>query len=91
METGTIISLAALGMSSISLGWRIVSWRRSGPVVAVIVTQNFKAIGGEMLYPHVGVEARNTGRAQSPSPAGDLDLLTESVDVAVRDDAGDIG
>jgi hypothetical protein len=46
-----------------ALTWGVITWRRSGPVVAVDVNQGFPAYDGHVGDPITCVSATNTGRA----------------------------
>ncbi|MBQ1060061.1 hypothetical protein [Micromonospora sp. C41] len=58
------LALAAIVMSGTSLGWQAITWRRSGVVVKVSVTQAVAAFptGAEVL---TTVTATNAGRAST--------------------------
>lgn len=54
---GTVSGMAALG-------WQVVTWRASGPVVEVKVTQGFPVYGSSLGEIVTTVTALNKGRAQ---------------------------
>lgn len=59
----TILSIVAVVLSATSIGWQVVAFRRSGPVVGVTATQALPTYGPEMGDWHVNVTARNSGRS----------------------------
>ncbi|ROR89335.1 hypothetical protein [Nocardioides aurantiacus] len=59
----TVIALIALGLSLVSLAWQAWSWKRTGPVVKVQVTNAITdAVTGEPEH-YVEVDAVNKGRS----------------------------
>ncbi|GAA2845478.1 hypothetical protein Acy02nite_46920 [Actinoplanes cyaneus] len=59
MKTAEVLSIIAIGMSTVSLGWQIVSWRRSGALIRATVNQAL--VGHEGIW-CTNVTARNLGR-----------------------------
>lgn len=59
MTTPEILSIVAIVMSSITLSWQVVSWRRTGAVVKVTARVAF-VVGNPVSL--VSVKARNSGR-----------------------------
>lgn len=51
------VSVLALVVSAIALGWQVISWRRSGPRVRVTSKSGFAA-----AEPFVSIEITNAGR-----------------------------
>lgn len=51
------VSILALVVSAIALGWQVISWRRSGPRVRVTSKSGFTA-----SEPFVSIEIANAGR-----------------------------
>lgn len=58
-----IMSISALVLSVVSLGWQMWSWRRSGPVVKVTTGHAYPVYGGDVGDHYIYVQANNTGRA----------------------------
>jgi hypothetical protein len=59
----TALSIIAIVLSVTSLGWQVISWKLSGPVVKITANQALPTYGPELGDPHVCVTARNQGRA----------------------------
>jgi len=57
------LSIAAITLSIISLGWQIWSWARSGPRIKVSVTYSAAVLDGFIGETHAVVQAVNSGRA----------------------------
>lgn len=51
------VSILALAVSAITLGWQVISWRRSGPRVRVTSKSGFAGTA-----PFVSIEITNAGR-----------------------------
>jgi hypothetical protein len=70
------LAIFAVLLSCVSLTWQIVSWRRSGPRVAVDASQSLP------MYDHgagnwmVAITARNTGRAATTVTGWSLEFPT---------------
>jgi len=58
-----ILSISAIVISLASFGWQVITWRQSGPVVAVTATTALPTYGAQLGEPHVDVTATNRGRA----------------------------
>jgi hypothetical protein len=62
-----ILSITAIVISCVSLAWQVVTWRQSGPVITVTVSQAMPTYGPGMGTsvgePHVCVTAANSGRS----------------------------
>jgi hypothetical protein len=62
-----ILSITAIILGGASLGWQVLTWRQSGPVVVVTATQAFPTYGhgasSSIGDPHVDVSAQNKGRS----------------------------
>jgi hypothetical protein len=82
-----ILSIAALVLAVASLGWQMLTWRQSGPVITATATQAIPTYGHgpntQVGDPHVNVNATNKGSSQLPSKPEasgprrqDLDPLT---------------
>jgi hypothetical protein len=63
VDASLIVSLVALGLSVVSIGWQAWTWRRSGAVVKVTASQSFPVFGSDVGDPHVSVTATNKGRS----------------------------
>jgi hypothetical protein len=63
MPATAIVASFALVVSLFSLGWQVVSWRRTGPVIVVKSTNAFPAYGSSVGDHHISAEATNRGRA----------------------------
>lgn len=59
MKTAEMLSIIAIVMSTVSLGWQIISWRRTGALVRVTVHQALTVDDGVWC---TNVTARNSGR-----------------------------
>lgn len=59
----TLMSGIAIVLSVVSLTWQVATWRRSGPVVKVLVSQSLPIYGNDAGDWHTGVTAQNTGRS----------------------------
>ncbi|AGL20931.1 hypothetical protein [Actinoplanes sp. N902-109] len=96
MTVSEILSVVAIGMSSIALTWQIVSWRRTGAVVKVVAKRGFVP-GLDGMF--VVIEASNSGRTAVTvtgyglrSPGGNnliqLDRLPLSAEIPHRLESG---
>lgn len=70
----------------LGLGWSVVTWRKSGPVITVTVNQAFPTYADHLGKPLTGVTARNSGRAPVTVsswglrlPDGQTMMITEPV------------
>lgn len=61
LNPGSIGALTGVGAGA--LVWRVIRWRRSGPVVTVKVNQAWPSSGDHVGEPITSVIARNSGRA----------------------------
>ncbi|MGA5472537.1 hypothetical protein ACPCUK_27660 [Streptomyces arboris] len=61
--TSVVIALVALVVSLISLGWQIITWLRSGPVIKVKGHSSIAVVDGNAGEVHLSVTAVNRGRA----------------------------
>ncbi|MEU4237930.1 hypothetical protein [Actinoplanes sp. NPDC026619] len=96
MKVSEILSVVAIVMSTITLTWQIVSWRRTGAVVKVVAKQGFvPGLNGTFVV----IEASNSGRTAVTvtgyglrSPDGNnliqLDRVQLSAEIPHRLEAG---
>jgi hypothetical protein len=61
--TSFILGIVGSITGVLGLGWSVVTWRRSGPVVTVTVKQAFATYADHLGEPLICVTARNSGRA----------------------------
>jgi hypothetical protein len=61
--TSFILGIVGSITGVLGLGWSVVTWRRSGPVVTVTVKQAFPTYADHLGEPLICVTARNSGRA----------------------------
>ena len=90
MWTGPVILTLALSvlpllMSGLSLGWQMVSWRRSGPRVKV---KNINGVGGIPVVHVVGIQATNEGRLGTEVTGFGFLLTNEQTIQAIEDAFG---
>lgn len=82
------VSILALVVSAIALGWQVISWRRSGPRVRVTSKSGFAA-----SEPFVSIEITNAGRlaTEISQIAFQLSRLDDQKQVVMfRDVLGDL-
>jgi hypothetical protein len=61
--TSFILGIVGSITGVLGLGWSVVTWRRSGPVVRVTVKQAFPTYADHLGEPLICVTAQNSGRA----------------------------
>ena len=58
-----MLSITAIIVSGASIGWQMLTWHRSGPVVTVTARQTMPTYGDRVGDPHVQITAANKGRS----------------------------
>ncbi|MCX4908049.1 hypothetical protein [Streptomyces sp. NBC_00878] len=81
--TAIVISICALTVSAVSLGWQVVSWLRTGPVIKVKGHSAMPYVGGVVGDHHLSVTAVNEGRAAATITGWGL-LLPNSMTIVVQ-------
>jgi hypothetical protein len=82
--TAVVISICALVVSLVSLGWQVVSWLRTGPVIKVKAHSAMPVVQGVMGDHHTAVTVENRGRGPATVTSwgfvgpNDRSLVTES-------------
>jgi hypothetical protein len=61
--TSFILGIVGSITGVLGLGWSVIIWRRSGPLVKVTVKQAFPTYGDHLGEPLICVTAHNSGRA----------------------------
>lgn len=56
------LSIAAIVIALASLGWQVVTWQQSGPVIRVTTGTAFFTVGPQISEPYIFVTAANKGR-----------------------------
>jgi hypothetical protein len=80
-----VLSVLALLMSGLSLGWQIISWRRSGPRVKV---KTINGVGGIPVVDFVGIQATNEGRLSTEVTSFGFLLANNQTIQAIQDAFG---
>jgi len=85
MEIATFVLAIVGAVTGVgSLGWQVVTFNRSGPVVHVTATQAFPTYGNQVGDPHVDVTARNTGRSPVTVQSWGIELPDGQVMVSIQ-------